>query len=514
MYLMAIDIGSTSIKAAVYDYYGNLAASGRRKTEVVYKDQDGRHFAFWDPDNIWNCVTGSVKEAVSSIGKPRLIKGIAVTGFACDGVPIDKNGNCLYPFISWHDNRTLEQLEWFSKNADFKQIYKINGQKPWHLNTIFRNLWFKQNRPRLYERIYKWLLIEDFINYKLCGEVATDYSLASTTLMLDQEKLEWSPELFDMFNLDMDIYPHPRPSGTYLGEVGAKAAEQSGLKEGTPVVLGGLDGLMGVYAAAGDQEDNLVGVIGTYEHYHKCMSRPILKEEGLGKSIICQAHIIEGKYGAYGVMVSSGVMEWFKDHLAGSEQLMADKEKQNIWDILMQQAQEAEPGSGGIFMLPDIYGSTCPVQDNYSRGAYLGINSRSSRQDVIRATVEGLNYKALELYKAIAGYSETESDKIIVTGGGTKNSFWMQNKADVFGKVIEVPRIEEATPLGAAMVAGIGVGVYKDFKHAYRQVEREAVRYIPDEEKHKKYDNYFRHVYSKLYRTLKDINNYISKQIR
>ncbi|MDZ7837371.1 MAG: FGGY family carbohydrate kinase [Actinomycetota bacterium] len=351
MYLMAIDIGSTSIKAAVYDYHGNLAASGRRKTEVVYQDQDGQHFAFWDPDNIWNCVTGSVKEAVSSLEKPQLIKGIAVTGFACDGVPIDKKGNCLYPFISWHDNRTLEQLEWFSQNADFKQIYKINGQKPWHLNTIFRNLWFKQNRPRLYEKIYKWLLIEDFINYKLCGEVATDYSLASTTLMLDQEKLEWSPELFDMFGLDMDIYPRPQPSGTYVGEVGAKAAGQTGLKEGTPVVLGGLDGLMGVYAAAGDQEDNLVGVIGTYEHYHKCMGRPILKEEGLDKSIICQAHVIKGKYGAYGVMVSSGVMEWFKDHLAGKEQLMAEKKTEH-----MGCSDAASRGSGTRFR-GNIYAS-------------------------------------------------------------------------------------------------------------------------------------------------------------
>lgn len=510
MYLMAIDIGSTSIKAAIYDYSGHMVSSGRRKTEVVYKHQDGQEYAFWDPDNIWQCVTGASSEAVARLGRPELVKGVAVTGFACDGVPIDKQGKCLYPFISWHDNRTLEQLEWFSGQADYSRVYSINGQRPWHLNTIFRNLWFKQHQPRLYSRIYKWLLIEDFINFKLCGAIATDFSLASTTLMLDQKKLKWSKELFHLFDIDSDIYPQPRPSGTYLGEVSGQAGAQSGLKAGTPVVLGGLDGLLGVYAAAGDQEQHLVGVIGTYEHYHRCLSQPILKPEGLNQSIICQAHVIGGKYGAYGVMVSSGILEWFKDNLAGQEAVQS----KNIWEVLMQEAEESQAGSGGVFMLPDMFGSTCPIQDNYSRGAYIGINSRSSRQDLIRATVEGLNYKGLELYQAIAGYTGAGSERIMVTGGATRNGFWMQNKADVYGKIIEVPQIEEATPLGAAMVAGIGVGVYRDFIHAYEQIEREVVTYEPDMKKHKKYDNYYQHVYSKLYKALKDINQYISSQIK
>jgi len=513
MYLMAVDVGSTSIKAVIYDYDGNMVASGRRKTQVMFKNAGGKNFAFWDPDNIWKSVSDSIKESVEKLGKPDLIKAIAVTGFACDGVPIDQGGQWIYPFISWHDNRTLEQLDWLKDHADFKEIYKINGQKPWHLNTVFRNLWVKQHKPEIYKKIYKWLLIEDFINFKLCNAVATDYSLASTTLVFDQKSLRWSRQLFDLFGIDMNIYPDPKPSGTFLGEVNSVSAGQTGLKEGTPVILGGLDGLFGVYAAAGEQEDNLVGVIGTYEHYHKCTDKPIIQEEGLESSIICQAHIIKGKYSVYGVMVSSGVLEWFKDNLGKEELMLSKRDKLNVWDALMDEAKNSKLGSGGIFMLPDIFGSTCPIQDNYSRGSFLGITSRSRKEDFIRAAVEGLNYKGLELYNAIENYTLAKGEKIIVTGGATKNEFWMQNKADVYGKIIEVPQIEEATPLGAAMVAGIGVGIYKDFKDAYQKVKKPSKKYIPDPSKHEKYSRYYKHVYSKIYHTLKKINNYISKEM-
>ncbi|MCK5567970.1 MAG: hypothetical protein KAI62_08650, partial [Actinomycetia bacterium] len=356
----------------------------------------------------------------------------------------------------------------------------------WNLNTIFRNLWVKQHLPEIYKKIYKWLLIEDYINFKLCGIIATDYSLASTTLMFDQKKLRWSEKLFKLFDIRIDIYPDPKPTGTYLGEVDQKAAKVTGLKQGTPVVLGGLDGLLGVYAAAGDQSDSLVGVVGTYEHYHKCLEKPILRKEGLESTIICQAHVIKDKYDIYGVAVSSGVLEWFKDNLAAQEDREAKESGRNIWEILMEKAGNVSMGSGGIFMLTDIFGSTCPIQDNYSRGAFIGVSSRSKKEDFIRALMEGVNYKGFELYETIRKYTETSDKKVIVTGGGVRNKLWMQMKADICGKIIEVPEVEETTPLGAAMAAGIGIGVYKDFKDAYERVKKPSKSYYPDEAKHEK----------------------------
>lgn len=524
MYLLAIDIGSTTIKAIIYDYNGNIVASGRRKTQVFFKEEKGKRFAFWMPDNIWNSVCDSIKDALRGVGDSRNIKALTVTGFACDGVPIDENGNWIYPFISWHDTRTIEQLEWLEKNISFEKIYSINGQRPWVHNTILRTLWVKENLPNVYNRIYKWLLIEDYINFRLCNVIATDYSLASTTLVFDQQKLVWSKDLFDFFDIKTEIYPEPKPSGTYLGEVTLEASKATGLKEGTSVILGGLDGLLGVYAAAGDQGENLVGVVGTYEHYHRCLDKPVLRKEGLDASIICQAHVIKNKYGVYGVAVSSGVLEWFKDNLCGEEKIEAENTGKSIWEILMEKATRSKVGAGGVFMLPDVYGSACPIQDNFSRGVFLGISSLTNKEDFIRAVVEGLNYKGFELYSVIRDYtapwsSENTSkkkkdyEKVIVTGGATRNSFWMQNKADIYGIVVEVPEIEEATPLGAAMVAGIGIGVYKDFKDAYEKVKKPSKEYYPNNENHKKYIEYYENVYKKLYKSCRELNRYISTRV-
>lgn len=513
MYLLSVDIGSTSIKSVIFDYEGNIISIGRRKTEVFYQKEDSKNYAFWMPENIWQSVCSAIKDSVAVIADPGLIKSVTVTGFACDGVPVDENGNWLYPFISWHDTRCIEQIEWIKDNFDFEEIYKINGQKPWLHNTILRTVWVKKHLPDIYNKTYKWLLIEDYINFKLCGVMATDYSLASTTLVFDQNTLSWSEKLFKMFDIDMNIYPDPKPSGTFLGEVSKEAACETGLKKGTPVILGGLDGLCGVYATAGDQQENLVGIVGTYEHYHKCLDRPILKKEGLLSSIICQAHVIKGKYGVYGVAVSSGVLEWFREVFCLEEERYAKRNKKNFWDVIMQKAAKSPVGSGGICMLPDIYGSACPVQDDYSRGVFLGISSTSKKDDFIRSVVEGLNYKGFELYEAIRKYTNSNGKKVIVAGGATRNEFWMQLKSDMLGIEVEVPELEEATPLGAAMIGGVGVGVFKDFKDAFKKINRKIKKYYPDENNHKLYRKYYDNIYSKIYPSCKDINTFISTNV-
>ncbi len=510
MYLLAVDIGSTTIKSIIFDYEGHIISEGRRKTEVFLKEDSGKKFAFWMPDNIWSNVCGAIKESVNKITDARQIKSITITGFACDGLPLDKEGNWIYPFISWHDSRTIEQVEWFKNNFSFEEAYLINGQKPWLYNTIFRILWVKLHLPDIYKKIHKWLLIEDYVNFKLCETIATDYSLASTTLMLDQKDLKWSRRLFDFFDIEEDIFPDPGPSGSFLGEVTKDAAADTGLIQGTPVILGGLDGLCGVYAAAGEQQENLVGVVGTYEHYHKCLDRPVLKKNGLDLSMICQAHVVKDKYDVYGVSVTSGVLEWYKDNFCAEEIAEAQKTGKNIWSILMNKAEKSTLGSNGLFMLPDIFGSTCPVQDNYSRGVFIGINSNTNKEDFLRSIVEAISYKGIELYDAVKKYTDSEGSKIILTGGAIRNEFWMQTKADMFGKPIEIPEIEEATPLGAAMIGGVGIGVYKNFEDAFLRIKRTVKNYYPDEKRHKIYMDFYKNIFEKIYHVCRDLNTIIS----
>lgn len=513
MYLLAIDIGSTSIKSVIFDYEGNTVFKGSQKTEVFLKKEDNNDYAYWMPENIWESVCKTIKQSITKISDPKLIKSVSVTGFACDAVPIDREGNWLYPFISWHDKRCLEQLEWLAGKIDFEDVYIITGQKPKHNHTAFRNLWIKKYKPEIYKKIYKWLSLEDYINYRLCKVAATDPTIASMTLLLDLESLKWSKKMFDIFDLEMDQYPDLKKSGTFLGEVSKTAANDSGLACGTPVILGGVDAKCGFYAVSGVQQKNLVGIIGTYEHYHKYLDKPILKKEGFYSNIICTPNVIKEKYSIRCAFFSSGVYEWFRNTFYNERVSGSGEYDNNNWDNLERKAKESSIGSNGIFMLPDIFGSICPIQDYCSKGAFIGISDKARKEDFLRAVLEGLNYKGLEIYNVLKNYLDIDNDeKIIITGGAARNKLWMQIKADIFGKVLEVP-LAEATALGAAMLGGIGIGVYKDFKDAFLKIKRYPEYFYPDERNHKTYINYFEKVYKRLYKTLKEINKVITNEV-
>ena len=513
MYLLAIDIGSTSIKSVIFDYEGNTISIGSQKTEVFFKKEGDKEYAFWMPENIWDSVCKAIKQSIVKISNPKLIKSISVTGFACDAVPIDNEGNWLYPFMSWHDTRCLEQLEWLAGKIDLKEVYLITGQKPKHNHTAFRNLWIKQYKPEIYKKIYKWLSLEDYINYRLCKVAATDSTIAATTLLFDLKNLRWSKKMFDLFDLEMGQYPDLKRNGSFLGEVSKTAANESGLICGTPVILGGVDAKCGVYAASGVQQKILVGIIGTYEHYHKYLDKPILKKEGFDSNIICTPNVIEDKYSMRCAFVSSGVYEWFKNTFYSERIQRSGEHDNNNWDLLMEKARKSGIGSKGVFMLPDIFGSICPVQDYCSKGVFVGISDRTKKEDFLRAVLEGLNYKGLEIYNVLKNYLDIENDeKVIVTGGATRNKLWMQIKADMFGKVIEVPLVE-ATALGAAMLGGIGIGVYKDFEDAFLRIKRNPKYFYPDEKNHKTYINYFEKIYRRLYKTFKEINTVITNEV-
>ena len=188
MYLLGIDIGSTTIKAVIFRYNGNLVSMGRRETKLFVNNEE----YFWKPEDIWQAVCESIKEAIANIEKPEQIKAVAVSGFGQDAVPLDKQGKCLYPFISWHDKKTGEQMNELLTKIGDREIYNISGAKPWHIHTIYRIMWLKKHEPSIYKKVFKWLPITDYINYKLCGSILTDFSEASTTSLLDQSDLNWS----------------------------------------------------------------------------------------------------------------------------------------------------------------------------------------------------------------------------------------------------------------------------------------------------------------------------------
>jgi len=503
-YLLALDLGSTSLKAVVYDLEGNSVASASRPTEKVREDPEKHpEWIVWYPEQIWHGTAAAAKEAISRVDKPALIRGVAVTGMGMDGVPIDENGKDLYPFISWHDPRTAPQAEWWEKNIGAERTFGITGFPPWAMTAVMRIMWMKKHEHSLMAHARKWLLIEDFLNHKLCGAIATDYTMASCMLLFDQKKLDWSDELLNAAGVDRSFLPEPRQSGTPLGKVTREAAALTGIPEGTPVILGGQDHICGTLPTGAYRPGTILDVTGTWENIIAAVSEPVLTPEILHSGICMQAHVMKGTYAPWGGSVAAESIEWFRNQFARDS---SEKDGLVPWDRLIKELDGTQPGAGGVMYLPHITAAGCPVNDNKAMASFAGITNSVRREHVLRAVIEGMNYQFLDILGAMEKSMNCRFNSIMVSGGAARNEFWMQNKADMIGTPVEVSEIADASPLGAAVIAGLGLNLYRNMDEAYSRVKRPGRIYKPRPELTAKYREYFK-IYKQLYPALKPITH-------
>ncbi len=294
----------------------------------------------------------------------------------------------------------------------------------------------REHEPAILGKTHKWLLIEDFVNFMLCGETATDYSMASTTLLFDQRTRTWNDDFLQRSGIDCSL-----------------------------------------------------------------LCEPVLTPEVQRMGVVVDSHVARDRYAVMGATVAADMLEWFK-HEIGSPSSSCGDEGASEWARLIDLASQSPIGSNGLFFLPHMSGSFCPVLDPTSTGAFVGLRNIAGRGDLFRAMIEGLNYQFLQIIRAFGQGLGVRSDKIVVIGGPTKNRLWMQNKADVTGIVVEVPDMEEAVPLGAAILAGIGTGVYRNEQDAFSHVYRPGTSHAPDPQAQARYrELYARH--EDLYPTLK-----------
>ena len=504
-YLVGIDIGSTNLKTVIYELGGKAVAQASRPTQLFHPYPEHPDWAVWQPEQIWDGVCQATRQAVGQLDDPGKIRGVAVTGMGMDGVPVDAAGQTLYPFISWHCPRTEPQQRWWLEHIGPQRQFRIGGNQIWVFNTALRLLWMRQHEPEILNRTHKWLLIEDFVNFRLCGRYATDYSMASTTLLFDQRRRCWSEELLAASGIDRRLLCDPLPAGTRLGEVHAQAASATGLPQGTPVVLGGHDYCCGMLPTGAFRPGVVLDVIGTWEMVVTALSEPVLSEELLRAGMLVDSHVARDMWTVMGAAVAADMLEWFRRELGAEERIRAEQHGGNEWDCLMQSAAASPPGASGVMFLPHFSGSHCPVVDHRSTGAWVGLRNVVTRGDMLRAMIEGLNYQFLAILQAMESAVGLEAERVVAIGGPTRNSFWMQNKADVLGRPIEVPDLEEAVPLGAAILAGIGVGLYRDEADALEHVWRPGRTYHPDPQLTARYRNWFE-IYQQLYPALRQIS--------
>ena len=512
-YLAGIDLGSTSLKCVVYNRSGHVVSSGSRPTTRCHPNPNHPEWTTWDPAQIWGGTAAAIKDAVQKLDDPRLIRGVAVTGMGMDGVPISEEGDWLYPFISWLDPRTETQLRWWEENVGAEQTFTTGGNTLWRYNTALRILWMAEHEPEILAHTHKWLLIEDFLNFKLCGRLATDYSMASCTLLFDQKMKDWSQEILTASGIDRRLLCEAFPSSTVLGEVSEEASRETGLPVGTPVVLGGHDYLCGALPVGAFEQGIILDVTGTWEIILATIPEPILSPDLQKLGVTVESHVARDTYAVWGGAVASDMLEWYKREYGFESQQRAHHEGGVDWDYLMADAKGSPPGARGVMFLPHMSAAGCPVVDARSLGSFVGLSNFVGRGDMLRAMIEGLNYQVLDILSAFNRGIGIKAEKLVAVGGATRNQFWMQNKADVTGIPIDVPDVEEATPLGAAILAGIGTGVYHDVKDAFEQVYKPGVTYYPDPDVSIKYSEWYQ-IYQQLYPALKSVNHQIFEKSR
>ena len=505
-FLMGVDIGSTTIKSVIYDGSGNIKSIGRVETgdpEIV-KEKD-KKVACWIPDKIWKNVAQSIKQSLNNIDNNVTIEAVAVSAFGNDGGPIDKEGNIIYPFISWQYPGTSVELEDFLENIDSREVFFINGQMPWYASSVFRIMWIKKNRPEIYKNIHRWLLIQDYINFKLCNKDASDYTISSTTLLLDQKKKQWSKKIIEAAGINQEILPPLKQSGSFLGRVTMEASLDTGLSKGTQVIIGGHDNICGSLAAGGHHEDVLVDIGGTFESIILHSKQPVLSEEFFNSNLISEASVVKDMYAIYGFQYYSGCTEWIRS-------IMGDRDNQEFWDDFLKNVNTTKPGSNGLLFIPYLTGSNFPKDESVS-GTLFGLRADTDKTMLTRSLIEGLNFLSKDLLNLLLKSTKKEMKSIRVIGGITYNKFWMQNKADILNMKIEVPEIPEATSLGLAILAGIGSGYYADLEDSMEKIKKPVRIFTPDERNNIIYSNIYNNIHVELYKTIKKINFDINKYI-
>jgi xylulokinase len=239
----------------------------------------------------------------------------------------------------------------------------------------------------------------------------------------------------------------------------------------------------------------------------------VLTPEVQKLGVTVEAHVARNTCAIWGGAVAADMLEWYRKEYGFEAQQKVEKQGGVDWDYLMAEASASPAGARGVMFLPHMSAAGCPVVDARSLGAFVGLSNFAQRGDMLRAVIEGLDYQVLDIMSALKRGANIEADRLVVVGGATRNSFWMQNKADVTGLPIEVPEIEEATPLGAAILAGIGVGLYRDEQDAFERVYKKGKTYEPDVQLASKYAGWYE-IYKQLYPALKPVNHQIYDQFR
>lgn len=497
--LLGLDIGTTSIKAVLYDpSVGRVLQIASRPTPVSHpKTGWSEH----DPQALWEAAAACIREAAAG----RYITAVAISSMAEAGIFLDKSGQPVAPMIAWYDRRSEPQAAWIEQKIKIEDLYKITGQRVSPSFGATKMLWIRSELPEAFSRAVIWLPVSSYLLWRLSGKVLVDHTIAARTLLFDERTLSWSESLIDLLHLSPSLLPGTAPGGSPAGTVTQQVTSETGLSPSTVCVLGGHDHLCASLAAGAHKigvfSDSTGSANALLMLTQNFLDEPSLALQGYAS----YAFVLEGLYTLKGGLKAAGsAVEWLARHFSAPE---------SSPDYARLEA-EASTGIGlraGPLWLPHFIGSGTPQGDRFSRAAAVGIRIEHNRGDVFRGMLESLAFWTRHNLEEMQRLTGQQIDAITLTGGATRIRLLSQLKASVTGLPVRIPQIPEAAATGAALLAGLGSGTFATPLSAVSSLKYEQMVIEPDNRLTNWYQAIYTDAYLPLYDSLININRALEK---
>jgi len=486
--LLGIDQGTSGCKMTVFDTDGQVMASVTKGYETKYPKPN---HVEQDCEDWWLAVQDGIIELLNSnTFEGSNIVGIGVDGISWTPIPIDHNGKVLGPAMIWLDRRAAEEAQYMKEICGEDRLLKISGNPIDPAYMAPKILWYKKHQPELYANTDKFLQSNGFLVFKLTGEISQDISQGYGYHFFDISSGTWQQEILEELDIAADKLPPIVSCHDIVGYVTEEVSRLTGLKVGIPVVAGGLD------AACCTLGAGVIDVGQTQEQGGQAGGMSIVSEVPcVHPDLILGYHVIPNKWLLQGGTTGGGgALRWFHREFSTDSMI--------TFETLSCAASETEIGSNQIIFLPYMKGERSPIWKTEAKGVFYGLSFEASKKQMLRSIMEGVAY-SLKHNLDTAMEVDTIVNGLVSVGGSSNSEVWTQMKSDVTNQIIKVPYSDHATALGAAILAGVGCGVYASFEEAIAKTVTIKKIYRPDEKNHMKYNEFYK-TYIKLSQLLND----------
>ncbi|MFH0965278.1 MAG: xylulokinase [Planctomycetota bacterium] len=496
-FVVGIDVGTTSARALVCNEAGGILASAAEEYPL-YAPKPG-----WSEqkcEDWWEATVVAVNVAMEQAKvKAEEIKGIGLTGQMHGAVFLDEKNEALRPAILWNDQRTAEECEEITSTVGREKLLAIAANPALTGFTAPKILWVRKHEPEVYEKTRKILLPKDYVRYRMTGEHATEVSDASGTLLLDVGKRAWSGELLSALGIDATLLPAVHESPVVSGRLTVEAAAELRLCPRTPVAGGGGDQAAGGVGNGIVKKGTISATMGTSGVVFAFADTVQTDPKGRAHTF---CHAVPGRWHVMGVVLAAGgSFQWLRDNLGALETDQAKRIGCDPYEILCEEAEEAAAGSEGLWWLPYLTGERTPHADANARACWIGITQRHGKNELVRAVMEGATYAmrdSLEIIRELG----IAVEEIRLSGGGARSAFWRQMQANIYGQEVCTINASEGPAFGAALIAGVGTGMYGSVEEACEATISVTSRTSVDEKEKAIYEKGYR-IYRRLYPALR-----------